>query len=206
VLWKAAMPAVLTEVGFLSNASDRAYISSPKGQDAIARSLFEAFRDYKATVSSKSSAASASASSAAPAPAPAPAPAAKPAPAPAPAAKPAAAPAAKPAPAPAPAPASARKTVFRPAVLPLGFYVQLFASHTQREPIDPIFGPYGNQVIERVADGWYKYSLGPYLVLSEAVKARDEAKRGEFKGAFVIALDGDGYQITIDEARRRINY
>lgn len=47
VLWKSTMPAVLTEIGFLSNAKDRAVLISREGQDKIADNLFKAFCDYK---------------------------------------------------------------------------------------------------------------------------------------------------------------
>ena len=47
VLWQSATPSVLTEIGFISNYSDRKYITSQKGQDQIAGSLFNAFRKYK---------------------------------------------------------------------------------------------------------------------------------------------------------------
>lgn len=47
VLWKSTMPAVLTEIGFLSNAKDRAVLISREGQDKIAENLFKAFCDYK---------------------------------------------------------------------------------------------------------------------------------------------------------------
>ncbi len=47
VLWQSAMPSVLTEIGFLSNSSDRQYINSASGQEQIAQSLFNAFKRYK---------------------------------------------------------------------------------------------------------------------------------------------------------------
>jgi len=47
VLWKTTMPSILTEVGFLTNPKEEAYLSTPEGQDAIAVSLFRAFREYK---------------------------------------------------------------------------------------------------------------------------------------------------------------
>lgn len=50
VLWKAAMPAVLTEVGFISNESDRRYITSKAGQARIARALYDAFGEYRSLV------------------------------------------------------------------------------------------------------------------------------------------------------------
>ncbi len=47
VLWDTSMPAILTEVGFMSNTKDREYITTNKGQNAAARSLFNAFSEYK---------------------------------------------------------------------------------------------------------------------------------------------------------------
>ena len=50
VLWKTTMPAVLTEFGFLSNYNDRAFITTSKGQEKAARSLFNAFSEYKSNI------------------------------------------------------------------------------------------------------------------------------------------------------------
>ena len=48
VLWRTTMPAILVEVGFLSNASDREHLSSRGGRGRIADCLFEAFKAFKA--------------------------------------------------------------------------------------------------------------------------------------------------------------
>ncbi len=109
VLWKPAMPSVLTEVGFISNATDRAYISSAKGQTAIAFSLFEAFKEYKTALQTENIAALTPAST------------------PKPAAKPAEKPATKP----------AAPTVSAPKTTPTGtYYVQLFTSRTKVTKLD----------------------------------------------------------------------
>ena len=47
VLWKTAMPAVLIEIGFLSNSSDLAALRSASNRDKIATRLFNAFKEYK---------------------------------------------------------------------------------------------------------------------------------------------------------------
>ena len=47
VLWKTTMPAVLTEIGFLSNSKDREILNSKAKQQEIAQALFEAFAKYK---------------------------------------------------------------------------------------------------------------------------------------------------------------
>lgn len=46
VLWRTTMPSILTEVGFISNEKDRAYITSSKGQNEIALSLANAIVDF----------------------------------------------------------------------------------------------------------------------------------------------------------------
>lgn len=50
VLYATDMPSVLTEIGFLSNPQELAYMTSQKGQDEIARALFGAVKDYVAYV------------------------------------------------------------------------------------------------------------------------------------------------------------
>ncbi|MBR1775137.1 MAG: N-acetylmuramoyl-L-alanine amidase [Bacteroidales bacterium] len=47
VLWKAAMPAVLTEIGFISNPTEEEYIGSEYGQWVIASCIFRAICEYR---------------------------------------------------------------------------------------------------------------------------------------------------------------
>lgn len=47
VLWKTAMPAVLIEVGFMSNATDLAVLRSEDGRAKIAQDIFDAFVVFK---------------------------------------------------------------------------------------------------------------------------------------------------------------
>ncbi len=49
VLWKTSMPAVLVELGFISNPSDLSHLRSEKDLDAIANRLLAAFGAYKKT-------------------------------------------------------------------------------------------------------------------------------------------------------------
>lgn len=46
VLYATDMPGVLTEIGFMSNPQEMAYMKSEKGQNEIARNLYQAVRDY----------------------------------------------------------------------------------------------------------------------------------------------------------------
>ena len=50
VLWKTTMPSVLIETGFLSNDSERKYLCSEDGQEALAKGIFEALKEYKEEV------------------------------------------------------------------------------------------------------------------------------------------------------------
>jgi N-acetylmuramoyl-L-alanine amidase len=52
VLWKSAMPSVLVETGFLTNTKEEAYLGSTKGQEEIAASIYQAFKEYKAQIES----------------------------------------------------------------------------------------------------------------------------------------------------------
>lgn len=47
VLWSASMPAVLVELGFLTNPREARYLNSDRGQTLLASGLFRAVRDYK---------------------------------------------------------------------------------------------------------------------------------------------------------------
>lgn len=52
VLYGTDMPSALTEIGFLSNAAERAYMTSEKGLNEIARGLLRAVKEYSARLSS----------------------------------------------------------------------------------------------------------------------------------------------------------
>ena len=46
VLWKTAMPSILVELGFISNTDDCRYMTSQKGVEELATSLYKAFVSY----------------------------------------------------------------------------------------------------------------------------------------------------------------
>lgn len=47
VLYRATMPAILVEAGFLSNRREEEYLASDEGQSHIASAIYRAFRDFK---------------------------------------------------------------------------------------------------------------------------------------------------------------
>lgn len=50
ILQRAAMPSVLTEIGFISNPDEEKYINSKEGQEEIVNSIVEAIKEYKKEV------------------------------------------------------------------------------------------------------------------------------------------------------------
>ena len=50
VLYKIAMPGVLIETGFISNANEEEYLASEQGQVFIASAIYRAFKEYKQNV------------------------------------------------------------------------------------------------------------------------------------------------------------
>ncbi len=55
VLWFTSMPSILTELGFIGNASDQKMLTSEVGQNRYARSLFNSFSLYKTRLDGKGS-------------------------------------------------------------------------------------------------------------------------------------------------------
>jgi N-acetylmuramoyl-L-alanine amidase len=47
VLWRAAMPSVLIETGFLSTPDEEEYLRSEEGQEEVAKSILQAYKVYK---------------------------------------------------------------------------------------------------------------------------------------------------------------
>lgn len=47
VLWRTAMPSILTEVGYLTNPIEEKFLGSENGQTYMASAIFRAFRKYK---------------------------------------------------------------------------------------------------------------------------------------------------------------
>ena len=47
ILQRAAMPSVLTEIGFISNPAEEDYLNSEKGQEEIVRAIVDAIKEYK---------------------------------------------------------------------------------------------------------------------------------------------------------------
>lgn len=180
VLWKTAMPSVLTEVGFLSNDADRAFLVSDQGQKKVALSLFNAFSEYKSKVDgggkfltldqSYYGIEKPDDSVATP-----------------------------------PAPATKEVTVAKEvsAVKSKVFYAVQISSSKVRIPVNSSrFGVYKGKVKEYKSGAMYKYCVGECASFDQATK--EQAKvRGVVKDAFIVGVSS-GKIISSGEARKLI--
>lgn len=198
VLYATDMPGVLTEIGFMSNPQEAAYMKSEKGQNEIAASLYQAVRDYSAYVvgtrMAEEEQVNALAKTVAPEPAAEPAKTAgekpktetaKPA-----AEKPKEKPAAEKPKTETPAKA-AEKPAQKPVAQPLRYTVQLMASATQVPVSSAQFRDYKGQVKQFTSEGRfpYKYCVGEYETRDAAQRKAAEVRK-VFPGAFVVSCRG----------------
>ena len=198
VLYATDMPGVLTEIGFMSNPQEAAYMKSEKGQNEIAASLYQAVRDYSAYVvgtrMAEEEQVNALAKTVAPEPAAEPAKTAgekpkaettKPA-----AEKPKEKPAAEKPKTETPAKA-AEKPAQKPAAQPLRYTVQLMASATQVPVSSAQFRDYKGQVKQFTSEGRfpYKYCVGEYETRDAAQRKAAEVRK-VFPGACVVSCRG----------------
>lgn len=161
VLYATDMPGILTEIGFLSNAQDYAYMTSEKGQNEIARALFHAVKDYTEYVRGallvEDDAVYERAEPETP----------------------------------ASGPASERSAVSEERKQETFYAVQLIASVKRVPLKDAQFKSYRGKVAEYTSDGrfGYKYCVGRFGTRKEADAELKRAKR-EFRDAFVVTCRG----------------
>ena len=188
VLYATDMPGVLTEIGFMSNQQELAYMKSDKGQNEIARSLYQAIRNYSAYVLGTRMAEEEQAAAAKPA---AEQPAEKSAGKAAEKSveKPAAKSAEKTA---AAQPAEGKtataapvRTPEKPAVQPLRYTIQVMASASPVPLASAQFRAYRGKVKEYAAEGRfpYKYGVGEYGTREAA-----QRKLAEVRKVFPLSL------------------
>ena len=203
VLYATDMPGALTEIGFMSNAQELAYMKSDKGQNEIAASIYRAVKEYSSYVlETRRAEEDASASASKPAAEPA---AGKSAPAESPrtdasgknTAKPSekkpatAGKAAGETSAKSPAPATVSEKKREPAAEPLRYTVQVLASDKPVPVNASSFRSYRGKVRQCTGEGRfpYKYCVGEYKSRSEAQRAAGSVRK-TFPYAFVVACRG----------------
>ena len=166
VLWRTTMPAVLVEVGFITNANDLRALRSPEDRDRIAESLLKAVKAFKKRYDNSTAATTA------------PQRAAKPEAAPAAESKPE--PAAEPEADPAP-----EKAVESSGVV---YGVQVLATSKKMKPTDAFFKGY--TPLEVRSGKLYKYILVAGDDLAAVRKKKKELDK-KFPGCFLVSKDGE---------------
>ncbi len=181
VLWRTAMPSVLTEMGFMTHKGDRDYLHSEVGQKQVAKALFDAFSEYRTKCNEKASEVTST-------PTPEKSPVAQPLTETAkPATKPAESvpateikPTAKPAeskPAPKPAVEPAKPTT--------KYFVQICTLSKKSDPTDRKFGKWAGRIVQRQTSSGKWRCLVPATSLEDAKRIKAEAEK-TFAGAFVV--------------------
>ena len=166
VLWRTTMPAVLVEVGFITNANDLRALRSPEDRDRIAESLLKAVKAFKKRYDNSTAATTA----------------------PQRAAKPEAAPAAESKPEPAAAPEAdpaPEKAVESSGVV---YGVQVLATSKKMKPTDAFFKGY--TPLEVRSGKLYKYILVAGDDLAAVRKKKKELDK-KFPGCFLVSKDGE---------------
>lgn len=184
VLNKAAMPAVLIELGFLSAQDEGVYVNSEAGQDELSKAIAKAIIAYKKEFFVPGTATSTTAVAA---------PATQPV-----AVKPAAAPAKDTTPA-------AKPVVAKPAAAAgngsVVFKIQIAASGKDLELVPSNFNGLGNISKDNSASV-IKYFYGSAGEYGAAKELLAEAKAKGYTSAFVVAFK-DGKKITIQDALKQ---
>ena len=190
---RSAMPAILIELGFLTNSDEEDYLITDQGQDEMARSIARSFGQYKLRREGGiSTAAEPKVEPKLEAKVePKVEPAAEPKPL---TAEPKVEPKAEPARVeenPVPGASSlANQEVF--------FSIQLSVSGIQKSPTEEPFSALSDVFIAK--DGrLFRYLQGRYRSRAEAISALESARKSGFADAFVVAYRGAA-RITLDEA------
>jgi len=192
VLYLTAMPSILIELGFISNAEDEKILISKEGQAQIANAIFRAFKDYKIYYDKLSQLAnnaiiSKTAESEIPKAEPkqeSEAPRVEPekiAPTETPTTKPITQPTTKPAT--KPTTASQKKTT-------VTYRVQIKASKTKIALNAKEFQSF-KDVRMIFTDGYYKYMTGDFATAEEARRYCTQVVRKKVKDAFIICVENE---------------
>ena len=173
VLYATDMPSVLTELGFMTNKSELAYMNSEKGQNAYARMLCNSVKEYVGHINRLAGVATTFVE-----------------------------PAEEPAPVVEEKPATEVKTDKKVASEPEktveeakvsdGYTIQLLASDKKIKTSDSQFKTYRNKVKCYIGGGKlkYKYCYGEFASRAEAQRKLSDVKR-TFKDAFVVHYNGE---------------
>ncbi len=178
VLYKTAMPGVLIETGFISNAKDEKFLISEKGQNEMAEAIGKAIRDYKNKTERKRALANGTADTLQ---------------------KPANTAIVIKSPERTEQVVPITETAIQPTDKII-FSVQ-FASYPDAKPVNSSIFKSVDNVKRYYHKGLYKYISGEFGSFAEANVLRSQIVKKGYHDAFVVAFQ-NGERIATDEARR----
>ncbi len=196
VLWKTAMPSILVELGFISNAAEERFLASENGQVYMASAIYRAFRDFKASYEGENNLTTTK-----PQPEPEPQPEPKQEPQPEPQ------PETKPEPKPEPQVEPQATVVETPSEKPaeknkVSFKVQ-FATRDTQVPVTHKDFAKVPEVEVYFYNGAYRYTSGDFRSKQAATERQAEIRKLGFSDAFVVAFV-NGERATIKEAENAL--
>ena len=189
VLWKTAMPSILIELGFISNAAEERFLASETGQTYMASAIYRAFRDFKESYEGENAST-------------------KPATV---AATPVEQPKVEETPAVTPVEKPEVKVEEKPEVKPeeksilktkVSFKVQ-FASRDTKVPVTDKAFEKVPEVGEYFYNGAYRYVSGDFTTKQEAMNRLEAIRKLGYSDAFVVAFI-NGERATIKEAEEAL--
>ena len=183
VLWKTAMPSILVELGFISNAKEERFLASEDGQTYMASAIYRAFRDFKASYEGENNVASTTT-------------------------KPENKVEAKPEPT-----AAKPQTETKPEPKPqtekpaekakISFKVQFATRDTQVPVTDKAFAKVPDVGVY-FYNGAYRYTSGDFKTKNEAINRQADIRKLGYSDAFVVAFI-NGERATLKEAEEALN-
>lgn len=188
VLWKTAMPSILIELGFISNAAEERFLASADGQTYMASAIYRAFRDFKAAYEGENLVAETK-----------PLPETKTEPKQEPKQE------AKQEPKQEEAKPEVKPVEESPQpsnVLPVAFKVQ-FATRDTKVPVTDKAFSRVSEVDVYFYNGAYRYTSGNFSSKQEAIARQAEVRKLGFSDAFVVAFI-NGERATIKEAENAL--
>ena len=189
VLWRTAMPAVLTELGFMTNQGDRDYLLSEEGEKAVAKALFDAFGEYRNKCNNKVEQTKVEPTQKEVIPATEIVPAQKIEPAKTEAVK-----------STETAKAQESKPDKEQVSEVVKFYAQLCTLTAKSNPNDAKFGVYKGKIVQKQTTSGKWRCMVEGKDLDDAKRIAAEADKKGFKGAFVVAFKGEEW-IPLNQAR-----
>ena len=197
VLVKTAMPSILIELGFLSNAAEERFLASENGQVYMASAIYRAFRDFKASYEGENqSVAQEQPQTQVETPATKPVETQTTTPVETPATKPVETPTTTTSETPA---VTQQET---PATTKVSFRVQ-FATRDTQVPVTHKDFAKVPEVQVYFYNGAYRYTSGDFRTKQEAVDRQAEVRKLGFTDAFIVAFI-NGERATIKEAENAL--